>query len=471
MPDRIRFTSLLFLGFILWGILQAGCRKDDIYMNQDGMLEFSDDTLTFDTVFTQLGGTSNPRSAYQVLKIYNRKPGVLKTTISVAGGKTSPFRINIDGAPAADQTTVELRAGDSIYLFVEALLDQTNTNNPLIITDSLLFETNGNTQRVIIDAWGQDAHYITDSIIPCNSVWTNDKPWVIYNSMLVDFGCKLTIQPGTKIYSHVGSRIFVGGTLEANGTVADPIIFQGDRLEYRKRNTPGQWTGIRFLPGSWYNSMTYCEVKNAILGVEVDSLPNTDNVPNLVMRQCKVQHCSFYGVVGKNASIAMWNSLVANCGQYTFVGTYGGTYNLQNSTFVSFNTLFNRQSSHFALSNEDLIDPDTKQILQSFDLNYILSECIVYGSLDDELILYEDGKGAIAKNINNCNIKTKLKGLQVNGNQINQDPKFVNFAEYDFHLQNASPCKGAGQQIQINGIDLDGKIRTLPNDIGCYKIN
>lgn len=456
--------------FILAGAFQSGCRKNDLYTGADAALAFSDDTLTFDTIFTQLGGTANPQSAYQYLKVYNRKSGILKTTLWIAGGSASPFRMNVDGEPVREKKSFDILPGDSIYVFIEALLDQSNSNNPLIITDSLMFETNGQTQRVVIDAWGQDAHYITDSILPCNSVWTNDKPYVIYKSMLVDAGCKLSIMPGTRVYNHVGSRIYVAGTLEANGTASDPVIFQGDRLEYRLRNTPGQWVGIRFLPGSWYNKLTYTEVKNALLGIEVDSLPNSDTVPNLSMRQCKVQHCSLYGVVGKNASLSMWNCLVANCGQYAFIGTYGGTYNLQNCTFASFNTVFNRQTPLFALSNQDLVDPDTKQILQSFNLAYVVSECIIYGSLDDELILDDSGKGSINGVITHTNIKTKLKGLNRNGNQINQDPKFVSIGDYNFHLQASSPCKAAGQPIQINGIDLEGNQRQLPNDLGCYRL-
>lgn len=40
-------------------------------------------------------------------------------------------------------------------------IDPNKDDNPLIQTDSIVFETNGNLQDVDLVAWGQDANYIT----------------------------------------------------------------------------------------------------------------------------------------------------------------------------------------------------------------------------------------------------------------------------------------------------------------------
>ena len=57
---------LKYLGIaLIIGLVISSCRKDDYYTGSDVVLRFSVDTLTFDTVFTEVG------SATRVLKVYN----------------------------------------------------------------------------------------------------------------------------------------------------------------------------------------------------------------------------------------------------------------------------------------------------------------------------------------------------------------------------------------------------------------
>ena len=145
---------------------------------------------------------------------------------------------------------MEILGGDSIFIFVEATLDQNNTSNPLIFEDHIVLTTNGNVQEVLLLAWGQDAHFFPNPDRPiqyinglppfsyiaggydqngnqiCETVhWTNDKPYVIYGYGVVDSCCKLIIDPGVRVYFHGGGGLWVYkyGNIEANGTVLSLI--------------------------------------------------------------------------------------------------------------------------------------------------------------------------------------------------------------------------------------------------------
>ena len=56
---------------------------------------------------------------------------------------------------------------------------------------------------------------------------------MIYGYAVVDSVGKLTIEPGTKIYVHKkgGLWVYKGGCLHVNGTIDNPVVFQGDRME------------------------------------------------------------------------------------------------------------------------------------------------------------------------------------------------------------------------------------------------
>ncbi|MDF1866064.1 MAG: hypothetical protein P1U70_14625, partial [Saprospiraceae bacterium] len=86
-----KLIYLLFLSTAL--ISMIACNKEMKFNTSSNiMLEFSLDTLRFDTVFTELG------SATQFFKVYNRNDQSIKISkISVGGGENSNFRINVDG--------------------------------------------------------------------------------------------------------------------------------------------------------------------------------------------------------------------------------------------------------------------------------------------------------------------------------------------------------------------------------------
>lgn len=458
--------TFLFLALIV--VFSESCRKESFIEDNSAKLNFSTDTLLFDTVFTKLGGGPNPRSVNKRFTVHNPHSQSIKTSIRLGMGQNSAFRINVDGLPVTTVNDYEIRAKDSIYVFVELSVDPNNQSNPLIIQDSILFFTNGNTQDIKLVAWGQDAYYFSDSVLTGNVVWADQvKPYVIFNSILVDENSSLTIQPGVKVYSSVDSRIFVNGTFSILGTKDQPVVLQGARLEQAFKDVPSQWWGIRFLPASKNNVIRYAEIRNGVIGVEVDSL-QTGGGYKLDIANTIIKNMSAGGLIGYTAWIKATNVLSANCGQYTFLGELGGNYQLWHCTFANFNTTFLRSKPAFGLSNANYKDPSGN--IFANNLNFDIRNCIVWGSLKEELVIFDQGQGTFAGTFGNTILRTEIGGLTGNNNQINADPKFRDYRELNFELDTLSPAKDAAVGlIPAVTIDLPGELRVAPNDIGAYE--
>jgi hypothetical protein len=105
--------------FILPFAILTGC-QDDLVPGQ-GSLDFSEDTVIFDTVFTTIG------SITRQFKVYN--PSSDEVTISsiyLAGGQQSKYRLNVDGTPGIIFSNVTIQGNDSMFVFVDVTLDPNN---------------------------------------------------------------------------------------------------------------------------------------------------------------------------------------------------------------------------------------------------------------------------------------------------------------------------------------------------------
>lgn len=448
------------------------CRKEDEFTTDaSARLAFSTDTVMFDTVFSQVG-TNRPLSITKQLWVINNNEKGVKVNIRIAGNLYGIYKINIDGQPANAIAGKEIRGKDSIVIFVQVYLNQVGVNTPFVVTDQLVFETNGNVQDVDLVAFAQDAHYFNGEVLRGengNLHWTADKPYVIYDSILVPNGYTLTIDAGTKVFSHLKSAILIGGTLLVNGTQSKPVVFEGDRLDPDYRDRAGQWGSIHLLTSSSDNVITHAEIKNGLIGVRVDSLSTNQN-PKLLLRNSIIKNMSSVGLLGFTADITAINNAIVNCGQFTFYARFGGNYNLYHNTFAAYPFRFNRQNEQFLLDNSPLTNEDGSQIVAAFPLNVVMVNDIVYGTQEEELLINNDPKGgASSLLIQQCLLRTKLTALDANGNILNKDPLFMNPSTDEFQLKDASPAKGKGVFVNVT-TDLTDKTRssTAPS-IGAYE--
>ena len=206
-------------------------------------LAFSADTISFDTVFTEQG------SATAQLMIYNRYGSAITINrVWLENGEV--FLVNIDGEQDLSRLThMTINGGDSAFVFIRVRMAALNSSSPVLVEDILHFHlTNGNTQNVRLVAYGQDAERIgrkgCGRTEKGDFVFTADKPYIIYDTLVV--GGALTMNPGARIYMHQGACIYALGDVNANGTLDQPILIRGDRLDNLFDSVPYLYAG-----GSW----------------------------------------------------------------------------------------------------------------------------------------------------------------------------------------------------------------------------
>jgi len=151
-----RIFSIILISGILFLFIISSCKKDDSFDTNPALkLEFSSDTIIFDTVFTTIG------SITEQIRVYNRNDQKISiSSIKLAGSGNSRYSLNVDGEPGTSFSDIEVGGNDSIYIFARVNIDPNDETLPYIVTDSIVFETNGNQQDVDLVAWGQNARFI-----------------------------------------------------------------------------------------------------------------------------------------------------------------------------------------------------------------------------------------------------------------------------------------------------------------------
>ncbi|MBU1371847.1 MAG: hypothetical protein KKG25_00245 [Bacteroidetes bacterium] len=459
----MRNLTLLFI--FLFALIFA-CRKDEIIDTKpSAKLEFSKDSILFDTVFTNSGSTN------RVLKVFNRnKNSVILSSINLKGGNSSAFKININGVSSSTLSDIKIRGKDSIYVFVKAFINPDNKNSPFLVEDELNFTLNGKSKKIPLIAYGQNAVYFKDTYFTTNRTFTKDKPYLFFGEAVIGNLSTITIEHGARLYFHKGAKLFIAGSLRANGTLTDSITFSSDRLERIYYDEPGQWQGLHFLRTSYDNLMNYATVKNALVGIRVDSLSINTN-PKLLLANSIIKNHEVAGVLGYTATITGINNLIYNCGQFLLIGLYGGDYKFYQNTFANFNYSFPRKSPSVYLSN----NLEDKGNLNKA-LNATFTNNIIYGSLNRELEVNQIGNSQFSLNFQNNLIKTDQMSSWGLSNLFNTDPLFINSRKEEYKLEKTSLAIVKGQNLTSNIYysnylikDLGGKTRIFPSTLGCFE--
>ena len=416
-------------------LLFSSCKKtEDIVTTSSSVkLTINKTLVEFDTVFTQMG------SATMNFKVKNTNKNAINTNITLAGGSNSYFRINVDGKPGTSFQNKELAGGDSMYVFVEVTVDANNANNPFVIQDSILFNTNGNLQYVKLQAFGQNAIYVMNGNYPPSPL-TSTRPYVIMDSFVIPPKTTTTIQKGTKLYFHAGAYIEVRGSLVVTGELSNPVIFQGDRLEHdiTYSKGPGQWQGIYLDNISSGSEFSYAIIQNATFGF-YDFLNYYNTQPKVKIHNCIIRNMSDFGYVGLNSAMNMDNTLIYNTGKQAFI-VDGGTYNIAQCTFDNSNSIFDRQSSTLYVTNQLLTLPDNSTVTAPLSCHFY--NVIAYGTLDDEAAADNGGDSAgtgvlFDTLFRGCVLKSKSYTFG-GANYVNVDPGYSNLQNEDYHLSVSS---------------------------------
>ena len=488
--------SYLFKFFLVFILILSSCKQDFFPNDGPGELRFSNDTILFDTIFTTIG------SITKTLKVYNDNNNSINISSIFLAENLGTYKINIDGIASNNTENITIPANDSIYIFLEVKINPVSGNNPYLITDSLVFITNGVMQDVNLIAYGQNANFYTpnkninlvsglDTIsfqyhsISEYTEWNNDLPHVVYGYIFVEENSILNINAGTKIFFHKNSGLIIGnpfdinnsGTLKVNGIFNNEVVFKGDRLDDYYSDLAGQWDKIWLSPGSKENEINYAIIKNGTVGIHVDTLGDS-YLPTLTLNNTIINNMSDIGVFAQGSNIRGINNVVTNCGRYTLVLNIGGNYNFNHCTFANYWNYSSRTNPSILINN---YYEDINGITQSRNLdNANFINCIISGNNLEEIELQNSKKANFNYNFSNCLLKihpdSSLNYLnQENSIKIvNNDSIFIDI-DKDFQLSNNSAAINKGK----NTIDIDDDIDILNQlrndgfpDIGAYeKIN
>ena len=453
-------------------VIAISCQPEEEKFTYDASakLRFSQDTVLFDTVFTTVG------SVTKRFRVYNDAENAINiSNISLANGANSSFSVFVNGSAGPSVNDIRILGGDSILVLADVTINPQDADLPFIVTDQLVFTTNGNVQDVDLVAWGQDANFLADSVLECNTTWSANRPYVIYNSVLIPEGCSLTIEPGTKVYSHNGSFIFIGGELIANGEADNRITFTNDRFEERF-DAPGQWGGLVFLRNSNKNIINYTDIRNANVGIYLGT-PDDDSDPDLILTNTRIENIGGndvipsidslvqpgYGILAISSDLFAQNVLVDNCSINTLANIAGGNYTYEHCTFANYSFSLFRRDPSVVFSNNLLLG--NNQLLVG-DLSVTMTNSIIWGGLREEVILSNAQEAGFSLDITNNIIRTQL--TELTSNNLVKDPLFFDPSEFDYKLDTLSPAKDAGVDLGVL-LDLEGTERDAQPDLGAFE--
>ena len=479
------FTIILSFLFFLF----TSCEKESFTTDKADKLNFSLDTLMFDTIFTEIG------SITKSFKVINNHDKSIKISEVGLSKKNDFFHINIDGVAADQLKDIELLPFDSIYIFVEVTIDPNLplSLSPYIIEDEVRFLTNGNEQKVLLTAWGQNANYLPrkngkgiDYGLICGQdgsiTWDDPKPYVIYGRMFID-SCELILPEGCQIYVHGGIAIkrqednsllryndgaiviYNKGKLTVKGTVDNPVVIQGDRLDEDYKEVYGQWVGFYFLNQTKNNIIEHAIIKNAIRAVFIDS------ASELSIKSSTILNTLGSGIEARHANVNVQNSLIYNNLSSAIRITYGGVYNIDYCTLVG----NENNGAAFEAINYTCSDFSVCNDARFYPLNLNLKNNIIIGDQKEELFISGQVKGNIGPinyEVQNC-IISKDKFDQFFKNCIsynNKDTLFIESEELDFHLDTFSIAERMALPLHDIDYDMDDITRDAVNpDIGCFE--
>ena len=503
---------IVMIPLVLSAIL-GGCREDFTFRSSSGELRFSRDTVYLDTVFNGIS------TATYNLKVFNTSGDDIRIPeVYLENGENSAFRLNVNGQAGKYFSDVEIPARDSIFIFIEATLSLTDPNpGGYLLTDAINFGESTSVQQVQLVTLVRDAVFLyPDRIsgipetIPIGTdetgteirisgfeleddqlTFTKDKPYVIYGYAAVPSGKTLLIEAGTRVHFHEASGLLVqqGGRLVISGDEStDPalleneVIFEGDRLEPRFSNVPGQWGTLWIAPGSTGNSIKHLTVKNAIVGLLVEGDPSPDPV-KLQLENSRFLNSSNINILARNTSITAVNTITGNAGQVSTYLTEGGDYRFTHTTIANYWNSGFRSYPSLVIDNFRV---NTDNTTQAFPLSRAeFTNCIITGNSEVEYLLYQDPNAVFNVSFAYCLLQFETTDAELLSDPLydfddtalytsiirNGNPGFKDAVSENFMLTADSEAIDAGDPALLNEFptDINGIVRDAQPDNGAHE--
>ena len=477
----MNITSRLII--ILMSVLGiAACTNEESFTVSSGArLEFSTDTVSFDTIFTSIG------SSTQRMKVYNRNSkGIRISSAYLANGGTSGFRVNIDGQSGTTFSDVEIYNKDSIYVFVEVTVDPHDSDSPVLVEDSLIFNLeSGVRQSVKLMAYGRDAIIMRGEHISSDTEFTKTRPYLIYDSLVVDSGAVLKLQPGSELYFHNEAKLIVFGELRSEGTLEEEVVMRGDRTDNILDGLPydrldAQWGGVVVKDGARC-VLNHTDIHGGRFGISCTSTkPETQSIE---IENSVIHNVAGDGLYLENCSARVYNSQISNSKGYC-VNVVGGNSDFVHCTIVQFYPWSGGYGNALLFTN--VLGEETCPLQ-----NASFTNCVITGGAKDEVFgeRSDDETVPFVYKFDHCFLNTVYDEEDPDENMIdcvfeneeNDCFRQSNFRKldtdnylYDFRLDSASLARGMADPVVSAEYPLDryGVSRVgngVKPDAGCYQ--
>lgn len=475
---------------------------------EEGLLDFSTDTLSFDSIFTTFQAPSGR------LMVYNNTPNNINISrIWLGAGDNSEFQMIVDGLEGNMMSfeDMPLAKGDSMLVLVTFK----SVEKDKFIEEYVNFEVGGEMQRVLVRAKVLDAYLwqgvvrnadgslfrdqdgnlnfraiVRDTVFPTDKFIVVDGPLIVGNSASGSFAT-LTLAAGTRIAFtpfrvpprpgdnplgpstfdlRLFSMIFVDeGSLKVQGQAGNPVLMRGTRFDTTVladyNELPGQWRGIQFSKNSYGNELRHLQMKNGLLGIRVDSVSYRME-PILRMEHVEIRNMAAFGLqllgfngsspndIGTAPQIVAENCLIHNCRERTVSISGGGWQEFYNCTFGSYPLNYSRRNPSFAMGN--YFTQDGQVIEEEYAQKTLVVNCAIYGSETEELLIenFNFYERPHEVRFENCLVRTSTDperdydyGPYFFDVVQNIDPLFHDPREFDFRPEENSPMIDAGKDL------------------------
>jgi hypothetical protein len=313
---------------------------------------------------------------------------------------------------------------------------------------------------------------------------------VIYGYAAIPSNKTLLVDAGTRVHFHAESGLIVtnNASLHIQGAPStseaqeNEVIFEGDRLEPDFTDVPGQWGTVWFTQGSTNNQIEHLTLKNATVGLLVSGNDGTPT-PTIDLKNTQIYNCSNVGILARTGNIEGRNLVVNNCGQASFAGSFGGSYEFIHCTFANYWSRPNQT----AVVLDDFIKTASGNTIEPL-VKANFKNCVIYGSSNLGINLQKKGTTtAFNYNFDHCLIKFADYGNSLASNPLYQfsnanlftacliatnstlhKPEFKSPFNNEFIISQNSAAKGTAKVQYSTFNDILNQARTGATDIGAY---
>lgn len=337
---RAQRGSVAWLVPLIVGLvsLLSGCRSAveeyPIPPSRDGRgYSLSSDTVRLDTLPTLL------LSSTYSLRLFNPSGQPLElSSIRLRSEGSTGFRLNVDGRAGGGER-LRIEARDSIFVFVRAYLPEGESDEPTLVTDSIVVtEQSGRVSNIPVLAVRQNVRHVEALIVEADERLDSPRPLLIRDSVYIAPGARLTLTPGTRLMMGAEAHIRVAGALHAEGEPEGRIrlgSIRTDRFLPRVPYTrvPGQWGGIVVGRGGRIHAR-YMELTNAKWGIYFEDDEAGQEQERMRLFYCRLHNLSGLGIAAARGQYTIEDSELSNT-LGTTLSLSGGVYTIRRSSIIN----------------------------------------------------------------------------------------------------------------------------------------